>query len=349
MALLASSSEVPRGQCGEIAARPHLRQDVFRLLAHGRLVFALGLQQDVAGTDLFGHRELLEVRVVEAFNVLGPDVDALTQLLGIDEDVSDLPPLADAVLLLVRVEIRGELLVGRLDAFRVLGGPEGDDLDLDLLVAPLELLVHFGVTDRDPPRDGRPQLVEHDRPADTALELVRRQRRPLHLQQLAIPLLADELPVLLERGELEDSLTDLDVGGRDALAAGLDEGGALVDELLEDLTVQPQLTHHGLVEARAVRITIRLQLRVVGAVELDDADWLPVDLGDRVDRVQRAARVAEKGRDVEDDEGEDDERQAPLEPVPVTPHPIEHGHGRASLPGRLPARCKVFDLKPLTR
>ena len=74
-------------------------------------------------------------------------------------------------------------------------------------------------------------------------------------------------------------------------------------------------------------------------------DLMAFDDGDRVGR-QVGARIAEEVRDVKDDKRKAHEREAPLEPVSVPAHPVEHCHGvnlllslfndRGQLPGSPP-------------
>ena len=118
-----------------------LRQQLFRLLLHGRFVLAFGLEQDVAGADLFRRRVLLLVVLVRALDVLRRDLGPAAHRLHVDQRVPDLALLGHLQLVLVLLEVRRDLRVGRVEPRAELVGGEGHDGELDLLVAPLELLV----------------------------------------------------------------------------------------------------------------------------------------------------------------------------------------------------------------
>ena len=86
----------------EVGAALHLLEDLLGLLPDVRFVLAVGLQQDVAGADLLRRLVLLDVVVVVALDVGRRDDDLLPRLIAIEQQVSDLALLADAVLGLVR-------------------------------------------------------------------------------------------------------------------------------------------------------------------------------------------------------------------------------------------------------
>ena len=94
----------------------------------------------------------------------------------------------------MRLEPRRDLRVGGGGRLAELVGGEVDDRELDLLVAALELGLDFLVGDGDPVGERALQLLHHDAAADLLLELVRAQRRVLHVEHLPVAGLADELP-----------------------------------------------------------------------------------------------------------------------------------------------------------
>jgi hypothetical protein len=122
-------------------------------------------------------------------------------------------------------------------------------------------------------------------------------------------------------------LTHFHVGHVEVLPSRLGDGGFFVDQRLQDLLVDAELTQHLLVDLPAVRGAVLLQLGAVAALELRHGDLLARHLGQHhVGRGAGGRRVVL--RDEEERKGEDDERQAPLEPAFVAPHPVEHGHGQ---------------------
>ena len=171
--------------------------------------------------------------------------------------------------------------------------------------------------------------------ADLLLEVGRLHRRALHRQELLVLRLADELAVLLEGRDRDDALPQFLVGDPDAEALGFDQHGFLVDQLLEDALADAELLQHLLVELVAVRGPQRRGLLLVRALVGGDQNLPAVNRGDRVGGRGAAARWSQEAGDVEDDERHHYDAKAPLEPVPVSPHPIEHRHER-----RPPARFR---------
>ena len=133
--------------------------------------------------------------------------------------------------------------------------------------------------------------------------------------------------VLLERRHGEDALPHLLVAHGDVPPLRFNHRSALVEHLLQELLVDAKLLQQRLGHLAAVGRPIRLELRLIRAPELLALDFVPFDDGDLVGGGEIGARVSEKVRNVEDDKCEADEREAPLEPVSMPPHPIEHGHG----------------------
>ncbi len=200
-----------------------------------------------------------------------------------------------------------------------------DHVEFHLLIAAAVFGRDVGVVHRHPAGERVAEFFDQQRAAQRALELRRRHRRVLHLQQRAIALLADEPAVLLEAGQRQDALANFDVADADALLARFGHHGFFVDQLLQDLAIDAELLQQRVVQLAAVGVAIRGHLRVVAARELADGDRLALDVREHLAR-GRAGAGGEKIRDVEDHEGQDDERQAPFQPALVTPHPVEHCH-----------------------
>jgi hypothetical protein len=231
------------GELGEIGALLDFRQEVLGLLLRRVVLFGLAgrLDQDVAGPHLLGGRVLLDVVVVGALDLLAGDGRLGAQRLLIDRHEPDLPLLADAVGVLVGVEVLRHVVVARVDSLAVLVGGEVDDGELDLLVAFAVLGVDVLVADGDPAGDGGLQLLGDDAAADLVFEVRGPHRRVLHLEDLAVALIADELAAFLEGRQRQDPLADLFVAGADAEAVGFGERRLLLDHLLNDALVDPEL------------------------------------------------------------------------------------------------------------
>ena len=168
--------------------------------------------------------------------------------------------------------------------------------------------------------------------ADLFLELAGIDRRVLHLQQLPVALVADELAVLLERRQREDPRAHFGVARGDAQAPRLGQRRLLFDQLLHDALVDAELLEQALVHAAAVGVAIRLHLLLVDAAEPGDGDVAALDRRDHAVRAGAIERRAlHEAGDVEGNERHDHNRQAPLEPVLVSAHPIEHRHVAAGL------------------
>src|SRR5207253_11326325 len=102
--------------------------------------------------------------------------------------------------------------------------------------------------------------------------------------------------------------------------------GLLVDHLLQDLLIDPELLEQLLAHVAAVRRPICLELSLVGPPEFPGGDFVALDFGDHVARGGVCAAAAQKVRDIEDDKRQADQAKAPFEPSPVPAHPVEHRH-----------------------
>ena len=316
-------------QRGEVGAAFDLLQQGLGLRLDQRLVLAFGLEQDVAGPRLFGGRVLGLVVAIVLLDFARQDDRPCAQLLDVDQRVGDLAPLADAVLLFVRLEIRGDVGVGHRHLIAQAVGREDHQLGLHLLVAARELGLQFGVGDRHPLGERRSQLVDQQRLPQVVLELGLGERRVLRPQDLRVQLLAAEHAILLEGGDREDALRDLGVRDGQAQAPGFRHSGPLVDQRPQNLLVDAQLFQHLLVDAAPVRLRIGLHLALVRSSERAGRDALIAHTCDfRV--VRGGSAGADEIREIQGNEGHHDEKQAPLEPVLVAAHPVEHGHGNVS-------------------
>ena len=138
--LLGQGREVGVGRLGFL-------EYVFRQRLHHLLVLAFELEQDVAGAQLRRGLVLREVLLVERRDLGLGYRDRAAHLFDVDLRVLDLALLADAVLVLGLLEERYEFGVGdRHLALEGFGG-DGDDLQLDLLVAFPEFSDDIGVVD----------------------------------------------------------------------------------------------------------------------------------------------------------------------------------------------------------
>ncbi len=88
--------------------------------------------------------------------------------------------------------------------------------------------------------------------------------------------------VLLEGRQRQDPRADLFVARRDAEAAGFGQPRFLVDQLLQDATIDPHLLEHPVVDVAAVCAAVGLHLLLVDPPELGDGDVAAVDRRDHV-------------------------------------------------------------------
>jgi len=280
----------------------------------------------VAGADLFRRRVLLAVVVVLALDVRRRDDRLGPQRLDVNQQVADLALLGNLEIALVRVEVARHLGVAGVDLGAEAIGGEADDGELHLVVAAAIFLFELRVVDRQPIGQRAAQLLDRQAVADVVLELRGDQRRPLHAQQLLIPRFADEAAVLLERRHREDPLPHFLVAHLDPDPFGFGERGALVDHLLQNLLLDAELLQQLIAHVVAVGRAVGLQLSLIGAPEIGAGDFPAFDLRDSVAGRGVGTGAAQKIRDVKKHKRHAHQAQAPLEPVPVAAHPIEHGH-----------------------
>ena len=197
----------------------------------------------------------------------------------------------------------------------------------DLLVLQFVLALQLGVGDGHPLGEASPELRQHQALADVLLEVRGRHWRVLGAQQRDISLLADEVAVLLEAGDGHDLGLDFVIGHRDAHLLGFRDLGVFLDHLLQDLLGHLHLLKDGVAQAAAVGGPVGAHLRLIAAAEVRQADGAGAHAGYPVGAAGggRVPRFEETGN-IEEDEGNNDQGQAPLEPAFVPPHPIEHRH-----------------------
>ena len=222
--------------------------------------------------------------------------------VGVDEQVPDLPLLADPVLLLVLIEPLLHVGVGGLRLVVELVRGEDNELQLHLLVAFLEFGRDLVVVHADPVGDRGTELLDEERPSQVVLELRRRERRPLHLEDLLVERLSGKLSVLLKGRNLVNAPRDLGVGDGHAKPFGLSHRGPLVDQLLQDLPIDPHLLQELLVQAAAIGTLVVLQLSLIRPAEGGDGDRLAPHGREGLVRTRRVAARAQKAWDVENDE-----------------------------------------------
>jgi hypothetical protein len=199
---------------------------------------------------------------------------------------------------------------------------------LHLVVPEPVLLLDFLVRHCQPLGQHGSQLFDGQLVADGLLEGTGGQRGTLRAEQLLIPLLADEHAVLEERRGGEDALPHFFVARRHAEPLGFDERRLLVDHLLQNLLVDAELFQQLFTDITAVRVAVRLQLNIVRPPEIGGGDFAALDRGHRAPKRGPGRVLLEKIGDVENNERQHDEAEAPLEPPLMPPHLVEHSHRR---------------------
>ena len=317
------------GQLGEVGARPRLLEDGLGLRLHVRVRLPVGLEQDVAGADPLGGRELRDVVGVVPLNLGARHLQLGARLVRVEQHEPDRPPLGLAVALLVGVEVGGHVRVGHRDVLAEVRRRDRHHLELHLAVPAGVLLLQLGVRDRHPLGQPGAQLLDDEGATQVLLELGGGDGRPLHLQQLPVALLADEAAVFLQRRDRQDARAHLLVGDREPEPRGFRQLGALLDHLLQHHLTDLQLADCLLGERAAVGRAVRVDLLLIPLPEVGQRDRALAHARDTITR-RRVVGAAQEVRDVEDHEGQADKRQAPLEPALVPPHPVEHRHGAAN-------------------
>ena len=300
-----------------------------RLRLDGRVVFAFGRQQDVTRANLFGRRVLAQLLVVDPLDVFLRHLDVGREVGRIDPHVLDLAAIRNAVPFLVFVVVPGELRVGRIHLRLEVVGEHRDDVERDFFVAAFVFALQLGVRHSHPFGKSRAKLVEHQALAYGLLEIARRHRRRLLLEEGAIALLADELSVLLQPGDGDNLRPHLGVAHGDAGALRLRQFSLLLNHLLQDLLGHLHLLQNVVGQIPAIRRTVGLHLSHVPAPEVGHRNRPGIDGGEAV-AAQQGLIGADELRDVEKDKSEDNGGQAPFEPSLMTPHPIKHGHYRSN-------------------
>src|SRR5207245_11198751 len=140
-------------------------------------------------------------------------------------------------------------------------------------------------------------------------------------------------------------LPDFLVAHVDLEAIGFGQRRALVDHLREDLLFDPELLQELLAHVRSVRGSIRLQLSLIRPTELAGRDLLAFDFRDGLAGRGVGAAATQKVGNVEDDERQADETEAPLEPTHMPAHPIEHCHDCTLPASSYPLSASWFQLE----
>ena len=205
------------------------------LRAYGRVIFAFGRQQDVARANLLGCRVGAKARVVVALDVLARDFHFRGELGWIDSHESDLPAIGNSIVLFVRIIMRRNLGVGRIYLRLEVVGEDGHDIQRDLFVAALVFALELGVGNRHPLGETGAELVQHQAFTHRFFEFGGRDGRRLLREQLAIPLLSDELPVVLQTWDRHDLRPHFGVAHGDTVALGLRYLRLLLNHLLKNL------------------------------------------------------------------------------------------------------------------
>src|SRR5262249_37158355 len=120
---------------------------------------------------------------------------------------------------------------------------------------------------------------------------------------------------------------------------GFGQRGALVDHLLQDLLIDPELLQQPFIHVAAVRGAVRLQLRLIRSTEFVRANLLALNDRHRVAAGGVGAAAPQKIGNVENYECQADETQTPFEPVSVPPHPVKHGHWGTSRNNHRMTKC----------
>ena len=274
-----------------------------------------------------GVEYLIQVVVIGALDVGGRYVDLGAQRVDVHDHEADLALLGNLEVGRVRGEMGRHFLIADADLRAETVGQEAHDLQLHFIVAPAILLLEFLVGHREPVGEGRAQFLHREAASDAFLEIGRRQRRTLHAQQLLIALIADEMTVVLKGRNREDALAHFLVAHLDADAPRFGDRRLLVHHLLEDLLLDAQLLEQLLAHVAAVRGSVRLQLRLVGAPEIAGCDRPAFNARDGIAGGGVRGGAAQEVRNIGNDEGQHDNQQAPFEPGPVLAHTIKHRHG----------------------
>ena len=326
-------------QLGEVRASARLGGQLGGAGFHVRfLLVVIDPKQDVARAHLARRPVLLDVGVVVQPHLVVGEGQAVADGELIDQQEPQPALLRDLVGRLLLRELRRDVLVGRLEALPEVRLAESHHIHPDPLVAAAVLRLHFGIRHADPARDRRLQALEHDLVPNVLLELGRIDRRPLRREQLPVLLFSDEPPVHLERGDRQNPLAHFRVAHLDAEASRFIERRVAVDHLLQHLTVQTERADQLVGDVAAHLQAVLLELLHIELLEVETEDLAVADARQHLVRHSDAARLIHEAGHVQKDKSKDDDRQAPLEPSLVPPHPIEHGHGHILLSGRIRRR-----------
>jgi hypothetical protein len=131
--------------------------------------------------------------------------------------------------------------------------------------------------------------------------------------------------VFLEGGEVEDLGAHFRIVDAQAEAIGFGQHRLLVDQFLQHLAVDAELFQH-LIRDIAALAAEHLHAAIELRGEVANRDRLSFDLRNGFSGHARTGVHVEEPGDVEHDERDAHEEQAPLEPALVAAHAIKHGH-----------------------
>ena len=185
-----------------------------------------------------------------------------TDAVDVHEGVFDLALLADAIAILLGLEVGSDVGIRHRHLVLERIGCDRHDIELHLFVAALVLLRDIVVTDGHPGGRRVAKLFDDDRATHLIFELGCRERRVgIHLQHLPVALLADKVAVLLKRGNGQNPFAHFDVARGQLLTSGLGHHRFFVDQLLQDLLLDAELAQELFAHLCAVRLTIGRHLR----------------------------------------------------------------------------------------
>ena len=237
--------------------------------------------------------ELVPAVLIVRFDVSVGDRHLGLQRRAVEQDVRHHPLLGHAVGVLLRLEPRLELVLRRLDRGPEAVGVGEHVLELHLLVAAAELLLHLRVAHRDGRADEALQALPQELAAQRVLEFLLGEA--LELQATADLFGAYERPVALELGRRRDRARYRLVGDGDPETLRLELDQPVGHQPLEDLLLDAELAEHVLVEPSLVEAVVHLPLAVVGPLELTDGDGQPANRHHRLPGACRDPRPGTPG------------------------------------------------------
>ena len=189
-----------RGERGEVAPGAHLLQQGLGLRLHRRFVLAFGVQQDVARAHLLGRRVLLLVLLVLAFDSPGGTTTFAFIASASTSRYRIFRFSGSRYCSLCLSNAALTSAIGDRDVLLHGVRREDDHLQLHLFVALAVLALEFRVRHRHPVGHGGAQLFDEQGAPEVLLELLGRERGPLHPQHLLVYLLPANWPFCWNAG-----------------------------------------------------------------------------------------------------------------------------------------------------